>query len=156
MLIPYWNIFHFSDLYLINKTFTFKLFLSGNKLGFAGNIWACVSANITIRNIVIGIRNEPQKLWLPDIKEFTHFSFRTRIFITILATYFRQCCIRKASFMISWFNQFIFSEKWCMKVFFFFLLIMVTCKQALKVCNLKLLCPSQLCILINRIINVGI
>ena len=115
MPIPYWNIFHFSDLFiLINKTFMSKLFLSGNKFGFAGNIWACLSANITIHNFVIGIINEPQKLWLPDNVEFTHFSFRTRNFITILASYFRRCCIRQASFMVSW--------RFC------FLLIVVTCK----------------------------
>ena len=60
--IAYWNIFHVSDFYLINKTFTFKLFLSGNKFGFAGNIWACLSANITIHNVVTGIINEPKKL----------------------------------------------------------------------------------------------
>jgi hypothetical protein len=63
--IAYWNIFHVSDFYLINKTFTFKLFLFGNKFGFAGNIWTCLSANITIHNVVTGIINEPQKLWLP-------------------------------------------------------------------------------------------
>jgi hypothetical protein len=40
-----------------------------------------------------------------------HFSCRTRIFITILASYLRRCCIRQTSFMISWFNQFIFSKK---------------------------------------------
>ena len=153
MLIPYWNIFHFSDFYLINKTFTFKLFLSGNKLGFAGNIWACVSANITIHNIVTGIINEPQKLWHPDIVEFAHFSFRTRTFITILASYFSQCSIRKASFMITWFNQFIFSKKLCMKVLFF---AHHGHLQALKVCDLKLFCLSQLCVLKYRIINVGI
>jgi hypothetical protein len=32
---------------MINKTFTFKLF-SSDKFGFASNIWACLSANITI------------------------------------------------------------------------------------------------------------
>jgi len=64
---------------MINKTFTFKLY-SSDKFGFASNIWACLSANI-----VIGIINEPRKLWLRDILEFTLFSFRTRIFISILA-----------------------------------------------------------------------
>jgi hypothetical protein len=49
--------------------------------------------------------------WLPDIMEFTHFSFRTQTFITILASYFCQCCIRQAILMISWFNQFIFLQK---------------------------------------------
>jgi hypothetical protein len=48
---------------LINKTFTFKLFLSGNKFGLAGNILACLqlSANITIHNVVTGIINESQE-----------------------------------------------------------------------------------------------
>jgi len=153
--IAYWNIFHVSDFYLINKTFTFKLFLSGNKFGFAGNIWTCLSANITMHNVVTGIINEPQKLRLPDIVEFTHFSLKskTRTFITILASYFHRCCIRYASFMINWFNHFIFSEKLCIKVLFF-------CSswslEELKVCDLKLLCLSQLCGLSYQIINVGI
>ena len=125
LLIPYWNIFHVSDFYLINKIFTFKFFVSGNKFGFAANIWACLSANITMQNVT-GIINEPQKLWLPDIVEFTNFSFRTRTFITILALYFRRCCIRQTSFMISWFDQFIFSKKIWIR--FCFLLIVVTCK----------------------------
>jgi hypothetical protein len=45
------------DFYLINKTFTFKLVLSGNKFGLAGNILAYLklSANITIHNVVTGI-----------------------------------------------------------------------------------------------------
>jgi hypothetical protein len=129
LLVPYWNIFHVSDFYLINKTFTFKFCLSDNKFGFAGNIWTCLSANITINNVVTGIINEPQKLGLLDIVEFMHFSFRTRTFITILASYFRWCCIRHASFVISWFNQFIFSEKFCMMFFCFFLFIVVTCMR---------------------------
>jgi hypothetical protein len=70
---------------MINKTFTFKLVLSGNKFGFASNIWACLSVNITIHNVVTGIISEPQKHQLPDIVEFTLFSLRTRTFITILA-----------------------------------------------------------------------
>ena len=117
MLIHNWNFFHFSNFYLINKTFTFKLFLSGNKFGLAGNILACLqlSANITIHNVVTGIINEP----LPDIMEFTQFNFRTQTLITILASYFRWYCIRHASLMISWFNQFIFSEELCIKVLFF-------------------------------------
>jgi hypothetical protein len=59
----------------INKTFTLKLVLSGNKFGLAGNILACLtlSANITIHNVVTRIINEP----LPDIVEFTQFNFRT-------------------------------------------------------------------------------
>jgi len=48
--------------YLINKTFTFKLIISVNKFGFAGNIWVCLSANITIHSVVTGIINEPLKL----------------------------------------------------------------------------------------------
>jgi len=69
---------------MINKTFMFKLVLSGNKFGFASNIWACLFANITMHNVT-GIIGEPQKLQLPDIVEFTLFSFRIRIFVTILA-----------------------------------------------------------------------
>jgi hypothetical protein len=36
-----------------------------------------------------------------------------------LASYFHQCCLRQASSIISWINQFIFSEQFCMKVLFF-------------------------------------
>jgi hypothetical protein len=81
MGFPYLNIFYVSDF----NTLTFKLVLSGNKFGFASNIWACLSANITIHNVVTGIISEPQKLQLPDIMEFMLFSLRTRTFITILA-----------------------------------------------------------------------
>ena len=41
---------------MINNNFTFKLF-SSDKFGFVSNIWACLSANITIHichNVVIG------------------------------------------------------------------------------------------------------
>jgi hypothetical protein len=55
--------------------------------------------------------------------------------------------------MITWFNQFIFSKKLCMKVLFF---AHHGHLQALKVCDLKLFCLSQLCVLKYRIINVGI
>jgi hypothetical protein len=48
---------------LINKTFTFKLFLSCNEFGFAGNISTCLSANITIHNVVTGIINDFQTSW---------------------------------------------------------------------------------------------
>ena len=75
----------FQTFIMINKTFTFKLALSGNKFGFASNIWSCLSANIIIHNAVTGIISEPQKLQLPDIMEFMLFSLRTRTFITILA-----------------------------------------------------------------------
>jgi hypothetical protein len=85
LLMPYLNICMLKTFIMINKTFTFILFLSGSKFGFASNIWACLSANITIHNVVIGIISEPQKLQLPDIVEFTFYSFRTRTFITILA-----------------------------------------------------------------------
>ena len=149
MLIHNWNFLKFSDFYLINKTFTFKLFLSGNKFSLTGNILACLklSANVTIHNVVTGIINEPQNSWLPDIVEFTHFNFRTRTFITILASYFRRCCIRQASFMISWFKQFIFSEKLYMKILFF------THRGHLQALKVRDLC---LCLLKYRIINVGI
>jgi hypothetical protein len=59
----------------------FKLFCS-DKFGFASNILACLSANITW---LLGIINEPQKLRLRDVLEITLFSFRTRTFISILA-----------------------------------------------------------------------
>ena len=134
-------------------TFTLNFFLSGYKFSFACNIWACLSANITIHNVVTGIIKKPQKLWLPDIVEFMHFSLRTQTFITILALYFRRCCTRHASFMISGFDQFIFKEKCCMKVLFF---ANRGHLQVLKVSDLKLLCPSQLCTIKDRIINVGI
>ena len=48
---------------MINKTFTFKLFLSSNKFGFASNIWSCLSANITRHNVTtVIVNNEQQKL----------------------------------------------------------------------------------------------
>jgi len=40
---------------MINKTFTFILFLSSNKFGFASNSWSCLSANITRHNVATGI-----------------------------------------------------------------------------------------------------
>ena len=158
MLTHNWNFFHFSNFYLINKTFTFKLFLSGNKFGLAGNILACVqlSANITIHNMVTGIINESQKLWLPDIVEFMHFNFRTQTFITISASYFCRCCIRQASFTISWFNQSIFSEKLCMKVVFFTWASWSLASIKSMWFYLQLLCLSQLCVIKYRIIIVGI
>ena len=63
MLIPYCNFFIFQT-HLINKTFTFKLLLFGDKFDLAGNILACLklSANITIHNVITGIINEPYKL----------------------------------------------------------------------------------------------
>jgi hypothetical protein len=59
-----WNISHFSCFRLVfnNKILTFKLLISGNKFGFACNIWAYFSANITIHYVVTGIINESQKL----------------------------------------------------------------------------------------------
>ena len=58
----------FQNFIMINKTFKFKLFLSGNKFGFASNIWTCLSANITIHNAVTGIISEPQKLQSPNFQ----------------------------------------------------------------------------------------
>jgi hypothetical protein len=75
---------------MINKTFTFKLFC------FASNMW--VSANITIHNVVIGIINEPQKLWLRDILEFTLFSLREYDTVGIANWFFHEN---------SWFGQFL-------------------------------------------------
>ena len=104
--------FMFLTFIMINKTFTFKLFLSSNKFGFASNIWSCLSANITRHNVAsVIVNNEPQKLRLPDILESTLLSFRSRTFISIVAWYFHQCCIREAIFTICWFNWFILSEK---------------------------------------------
>ena len=53
-----------------------KIFPS-EKFGFANNIWGCLFANITIHNVVIGIINDPRKLLLRDVLEFTLFSFKT-------------------------------------------------------------------------------
>jgi hypothetical protein len=36
----------FQTFIIINKSFTFKLFLSGNKFGFASNIWVCLSIKV--------------------------------------------------------------------------------------------------------------
>jgi hypothetical protein len=55
--------------------------------------------------------------------------------------------------LIIWFNRFIFSEEFCNKVLFF---AHRGHLQALKVHDLKLLCPSQLFGLKDRIIEVGI
>jgi hypothetical protein len=59
----------------------------------------------------------------------------------------------QASFMISWFNRFILSEKFCKQVLFFDHRGHL---QALKVCSLKLWRLSQLCGLKDRMIEVGI
>ena len=109
---------------LIHETFTFKLF-ANDKFGFA-----CLSANIiiTMHNVVIGIINEPRKLWLRDILEFMLFSFRTR-------------------------PSSVFWCFFCEKVLFF---ANRGHLQALKVCDLKLLCPSQFCGLKDRKIKVRI
>ena len=45
----------------------------------------------------------------------TLWNLHISAFITILASYFRQ-----VSFMISWFNQFIFSKRFSLQVFFCF------------------------------------
>jgi hypothetical protein len=55
-------------------------------------------------------------------------------------------------FLISLFNQFIFSGKFCEKVLFFNNRGHL---RALKVCDLKLLCPSQLRSLKDQKIKVG-
>jgi hypothetical protein len=69
----------------LTKFFAKNKPVESTKFGFASNIWACLSVNITIYNIVIGIINEPRKLLLRDILKFTLFSFRTQTFISILA-----------------------------------------------------------------------
>ena len=74
----------------------------------------------------------------------TSFNLRFSALAPILHQYFglcfRQCCIRQASFVIG-INRFIFSEKFCEKVLFY---ANRGHLQPLKVCVLKLLCPSQL------------
>ena len=123
----YLNICMFQTFIMIRKTFKFKFFLSGSKFGFASNIWACLSANITISNIVTGIISEPQKLQLPDIVEFTFYSFRTRTFVTILAfTSFDVASDRPASRSVDLTGLFLAKEFVCM---FSFLLIVVTSKH---------------------------
>jgi hypothetical protein len=114
LLIPYWNIFHVSDFFLINKTFTFKLFLFSHKFGFVDNIWACLSAKMTT-----GIINESQKFWLPDLMEFVRLLNCTidsdikklnHILLT-LAKWLRwaknETCIQNFSLKINWLNQLI-------------------------------------------------
>ena len=147
MGICWCHIENVSDFYLINKTFTFKFFPSGNKFGFAGNIWACLSANITMLKVVSGIINEPQKLRLPDIVEFTHFSFRTWTFITILASYFRRCSSdMPASWSVDSTSLFLaknFVWRFCFSL------------ASAKFTWFKFLCLSQLYTLKDQIINVA-
>ena len=66
---------------------------------------------------------------------------------------FHQSCTRQSSFAISGFNQFNFSETNCEKVLFF---ANRDHLQALKVRDLKLVCPSQLRGLTDRKIKVRI
>jgi hypothetical protein len=105
---------------MINNNFTFKLF-SSDKFGFVSNIWACLSANITIHichNVVIGIVNEPRKLRHPDILEFTLFSFRTQTFISISSyTSVDVASGRPVSFSVD--STGLFLAKICEKVSFF-------------------------------------
>ena len=68
-----------------------------------------------IINVVTGIINESHWLRLLDIVEFALSTFRTRNFITF---WLNTTLIlhQQASFMISSFNRFIFSEISCMQV----------------------------------------
>jgi hypothetical protein len=43
----------------INNYAQINTYWTSDKFVFASNIWACLSANITICNVVIGIINEP-------------------------------------------------------------------------------------------------
>ena len=133
--------FMFLTFIMINKTFTLKLFLSSNKFGIASNIWSCLLASITRHNVAtVIVNNEPQKLWLPDILEFTLFSFRTLTFISILAWYFRRCCIRQTSFTISWFNRLFLARKKWKNVLF--LHIVVTFKRVKSTWFKTFVCES--------------
>ena len=142
-LLSFADTFHFSDFYLINKTFTFKLFLSGNKFGFVCNI--CLSANK---------RCYWNRKWATKTLDFqTSWNLRISALEPEPSSLFwLHTSVDVASNRpASWFNQFVFSEKFCMKGLFFahrghF--------QALKVRDLKLLCLSQLCVLKYWIINV--
>ena len=97
-----------STFILINKTFTFK--------HFSSNIWACLSANITIHNVAIVIINQLQ--WATKTPTSRHlgiyaFQLQNRNLHQYFGLCFRQSFIRQASFVFSWFNLFIFSEKFC-------------------------------------------
>ena len=127
LLIPYLNICMFQTFTMINKTFRFKLFLSGSKFGFASNIWACLSANITMHNVVTGIISKPLKLQLPDIVEFTFYSFWTWTFITILSySSVDVASDWSASWSVDLTGLFLAKNFVCR---FIFLLIMVTCQR---------------------------
>ena len=80
---------------------------------------AALQTSHYIINVVTGIINEPRKLWLPDIMEFALSTFRTRNSSFFLAWYFRGYCINRPALWYVNSNQFIFSEKICMKVFDF-------------------------------------
>ena len=75
------------------KTFTSKFFTVTNLVLPAISGPAFLQTSHYIINGVIGIINEPRKLWLSDIVEFALSTFRTRNFITCLAWYFRGYCI---------------------------------------------------------------
>ena len=125
---------------MINNNFTFKLF-SSDKFGFVSNIWACLSANITIHichNVVIGIVNEPRKLRHPDILEFTLFSFRTQTFISISSyTSVDVASGRPVSFSVDSTGLFL-AKNFVRR--FRFLLIVVTCKHQMSGLDINV-CP---------------
>jgi hypothetical protein len=112
---------------LINKTFTFKR-LSSDKFSFARNIWACLSANITIHNVVIGIINQLQwatktmtsrRLWI-----YT-FQLQNPNLHQYFGLCFHQSYIRQASFVNL---TGLFLVKHFVKRFCFFVNHRVTCK----------------------------
>ena len=103
-----WNrietFFMFQTFIKKNKTFIFKLFFT-----VTNSVLPAISGPVFLQtshytiNIVTGIINEPQKLWLADIVEFALSTFRTRNFITFLAWYFRGYCINRPA--LSWYTK---------------------------------------------------
>ena len=139
-----------------NKIFTFKLFLTVTNL-----VLPAISgpAFLQTPHYIINIatnwnHKEPHKLWLPDIHvvEFVLSTFRTRNFITFLAWYFRGYCInRPALWQVNSTGLFLGKNFVCRFLIFTYRGHL----QVLKVCDLKLLCLSQLCSLKDRKIKVG-
>ena len=118
-LLPHWNIFHVSDFnfYFDKQDFHVQTF-------FQWQIRFCEQyLGLPFKhNVVIGIINQLQ--WATK----TLTSRRLGIYAFQLQNphrhqYFGLCfgqsCIRQTSFVISWFNRFIFSDKFCEKVLFF-------------------------------------
>jgi hypothetical protein len=83
-------------------------------IDLANNIPRTLTSHYII-NVVTGIINESHWLRLLDIVEFALSTFRTWNFITFLLDT-TLILHQQASFMISSFNRFIFSEIFCMQV----------------------------------------